>query len=102
MCVYSISRVIISFILYLIILFFLVIFRFRGELFGIGSNHTKYKSKPAPYSSSSSNGQNNSTTNSNGQQQLQYATSVHYASGSGMNGHNQTMAPGNFTYDEGY
>jgi hypothetical protein len=70
--------------------------RFKGELFGLGSNHTKYKSKTY--------GQNNGSNGSNGaqqQQQLQYSTSVHYGTG-GMSGHNQTMAPGNFTYDEGY
>jgi hypothetical protein len=63
--------------------------RFKGELFGLGSNHTKYKSKTY--------GQNNG----NGAQQLQYSTSVHYPTG--MNGSaNQTMAPGNFSYEEGY
>lgn len=70
--------------------------KFKGELFGLGSNHTKYKSKTY--------GQNNGSNGSNGaqqQQQLQYSTSVHYGTG-GMSGHNQTMAPGNFTYDEGY
>jgi len=64
--------------------------KFKGELFGLGSNHTKYKSK--------SYGQ----SNNGAAQQLQYSTSVHY--GTGVNGHtNQTMvAPGNFTYEEGY
>lgn len=71
-------------------LWFLNCLRFKGELFGLGSNHTKYKSKN--YGQSNGNG---------GQQQLQYSTSVHYPMG--MNGHNnQTMAPGNFTYEEGY
>lgn len=65
--------------------------RFKGELFGLGSNHTKYKSKTY--------GQSNGS-NGNGAQQLQYSTSVHYPVG--MNGHNQALAPANFTYDEGY
>lgn len=64
--------------------------RFKGELFGLGSNHTKYKSKS--YNANNIGAQ---------QQQLQYSTTVHYPSG--VNGHgNQTMAPGNFTYEEGY
>eukprot|EP00598_Pedospumella_elongata_P006391 CAMPEP_0184967254 /NCGR_PEP_ID=MMETSP1098-20130426/689_1 /TAXON_ID=89044 /ORGANISM="Spumella elongata, Strain CCAP 955/1" /LENGTH=338 /DNA_ID=CAMNT_0027488679 /DNA_START=127 /DNA_END=1143 /DNA_ORIENTATION=- len=62
--------------------------KFKGELFGLGTNHTKYKSK--------SYGQQN---NNGAAQQLQYSTSVHYGTGTHTN---QTVAPGNFTYDEGY
>ncbi len=44
--------------------------RFKGELYGVGSNHTKYKSKYQP--------SNNSTSNGNGPYQLQFSSSVHY------------------------
>lgn len=60
--------------------------KFCGELFGLGTNHTKYKSK----------GYNNST--GSGPHQLQYSSSVHY--GLGMSGNSNVIASQNFSYDE--
>jgi CCR4-NOT transcription complex subunit 7/8 len=68
--------------------------KFKGELFGLGANHTKYKSK---YNQNNNNNNNNSNS---GQPQIQYSTNVHYSTSSVHN--HQTMAPGNFTYEEAY
>jgi len=63
--------------------------KFRGELFGLGSNHTKYKgtktytttgtTERITVPSERSNGANASNAGS-GQQQMQYSSSVHYPS----------------------
>jgi len=64
--------------------------KFKGELFGIGNNHTKYKPK------------NNGNGNSNNQQpQLQYSSTVHYPHTPQLN-MNQIASNNNFGYDEGY
>ena len=60
--------------------------RFRGELFGLGSNHTKYKGKGGGNYSSEKSLYGGTNTNSIGNgaliqtngQQLQYGTAVHY------------------------
>eukprot|EP01036_Dinobryon_divergens_P033184 gene33183-42914_t len=69
--------------------------KFRGELFGIGSNHTKYKSKGYPNTSSASSQP----------QQLQYNPAVHHPQGSAiLNGAQPAMpASGSgFGYDDTY
>lgn len=53
--------------------------KFKGELFGLGTNHTKYKSK---YSSNNGNG----GSTGQGPQQLQYSNTVHYGNHAIMNG----------------
>lgn len=64
--------------------------KFKGELFGIGNNHTKYKPK------------NNGNGSSNNQHpQLQYSSTVHYPHTPQLN-MNQIAANNNFGYDEGY
>lgn len=68
--------------------------KFKGELFGIGNNHTKYKSKN--YSQSQ-----NSNGNAAQQQQLQYNSTVHYPAGSSGAGNNM-VSSSNFTYEDGY
>lgn len=57
--------------------------KFRGELFGLGNNHTKYK--PKGYGVQGQGGSNNSvnSTSANGAPTLQYSSSVHY----GTNNH---------------
>jgi CCR4-NOT transcription complex subunit 7/8 len=51
--------------------------KFRGELFGIGTNHTKYKAKN--YSGSNNSGSASANVMSSPQQsQLQYYNNVHY------------------------
>jgi len=67
--------------------------KFKGELFGLGNNHTKYKSKP--YVANSSVGSIPQ------QQQLHYLSSVHYPKGASSHG-NTTVAMGAFAYEEGY
>lgn len=73
--------------------------KFRGELFGLGTNHTKYKAKNyvSNGNQNGNNGNGNTNTNSNSnttitsststshlsspqQSQLQYYTNVHYPS----------------------
>lgn len=71
--------------------------KYCGELFGLGTNHTKYKSKGYNNNSGGSNG------TSNGPQQLQYNSAVHYGLGmtAGPGGGNSSMVSAqNFTYDE--
>lgn len=67
--------------------------RFRGELFGLGTNHTKYKSKAAGGASGAANGAT---------PQLQYNTSVHYphAPPVSMGQLAANGSNGNFAYDE--
>lgn len=69
--------------------------KYCGELFGLGTNHTKYKSKG--YQQGGGGQQN---------QQLQYNSSVHYGSNnSAPAGGQQQMQNGqnmSFGYDEGY
>lgn len=62
--------------------------RFCGELFGLGNNHTKYKSKGYQQS------------NNGAPQQLQYNSMVHYGTGMMHPNSNGIVANGNFTYDE--
>lgn len=50
--------------------------KFRGELFGIGTNHTKYKTKN--YSASNNGGPAANVMSSPQQSQLQYYNNVHY------------------------
>mmetsp|Transcript_14200 Transcript_14200/g.19424 ORF Transcript_14200/g.19424 Transcript_14200/m.19424 type:complete len:387 (-) Transcript_14200:186-1346(-) len=77
--------------------------KFRGELFGLGSNHTKYKTKGYSASSGSS-----SSSSSTGPQQLQYNPAVHHPLGSALSVNNnnnnvlQTAGGAGFGYDEGY
>jgi hypothetical protein len=86
--------------------------RFKGELYGVGSNHTKYKTNK--YSSSTNNGNNNGNNNSNsgGQlgggmimsqhPQLQFSSAVHYPTNLQMNNLTNSPAPSSFGYEEGY
>lgn len=61
--------------------------KYRGELFGLGSNHTKYKSRP--YSSSTAGNNSNNVISNGGSsggshthsQQVQYNAAVHYPQG---------------------
>ena len=62
--------------------------KYRGELFGLGSNHTKYKNRP--YSSSTAGSVSSGNVNGgNGgalpgqhhSQQVQYNSAVHYPQG---------------------
>ncbi len=74
--------------------------RFRGELFGLGNNHTKYKPKGG-----AGGANHNGNQQSAAAPQLQYSNTVHYPHApqlsmnqiSASNGSN-----GNFGYDEGY
>lgn len=79
--------------------------KFCGELFGLGNNHTKYKSKGYQQSQSQGVGGNNNNNNNSGsgnQQQLQYSTTVHYGTGMAqLPGGNASIPNGNFTYDDG-
>ena len=76
------------------IIILIIIIRFRGELFGLGTNHTKYKSKSY----------NNMPTNPSQPTQLQYNNAVHHPNNNIPN-NNITVGGGNgnnFGYDEGY
>lgn len=72
--------------------------RFKGELYGMGSNHTKYKT-------SKYQGNNNGNGNNNGMAiphpQLQFSSMVHYPPSLQMN-ITQSPATSNFGYEEGY
>jgi CCR4-NOT transcription complex subunit 7/8 len=90
--------------------------KYCGELFGLGTNHTKYKSKN--YNNNNNNNNNNNSSggnnsnnnnnnnNNNGQHQLQYNSSVHY--GTGNNGPQQgstmqsSTSMSSFGYEEQY
>lgn len=63
--------------------------KFRGELFGMGTNHTKYKSKP--YTSSGGNG----SGSGGGSQQMQFSSNTHFGT---SNIHHMTSG---YMYDEG-
>jgi CCR4-NOT transcription complex subunit 7/8 len=63
--------------------------KFKGELFGLGNNHTKYKPK------------NGNGSNNNQQPQLQYSNTVHYPHTPQLN-MNQITQGNNFGYDEVY
>jgi hypothetical protein len=77
--------------------------RFKGELYGLGTNHTKYKS--AKYSSNpNGNGNNNNSSNATAQSnhpQLQFSATVHYPANLQMN-LTQSPATTAFGYEEGY
>jgi hypothetical protein len=102
-----------SFIAYLLFFLFIVCHcycRFKGELYGVGSNHTKYKTNKYSTNSGNNNGSNNSNTG-NGQQggmimsqhpQLQFSSAVHYPTNLQMNNLANSPAPVNFGYEEGY
>jgi hypothetical protein len=70
--------------------------RFKGELYGVGSNHTKYKNKYPP--STNNNNQNNGITNPQ-HPQLQFSSTVHYPASMALT---QSPATTTFGYDEGY
>ena len=57
-------------------------YRFRGELFGLGSNHTKYKGGKGQGQGNYQNTTNGGNGNGNGPiiQQMQYSGQVHYPS----------------------
>ena len=58
--------------------------KYRGELFGLGSNHTKYKSRPYGSSnagSGSANGGSGGLSGHGHSQQVQYNAAVHYPQG---------------------
>ena len=60
--------------------------RYRGELFGLGTNHTKYKSKNGGYTggnSSNATGISVQTRNSSTEQLYTANSTVHYPSGNG-------------------
>jgi hypothetical protein len=79
---------IISLLIRCVIIF---VFRFKGELFGVGTNHTKYKSGKysAPISSLPPS--------------LQFSSSVHYPAAMPAALSNAcSPAPGNFGYDDNY
>lgn len=77
------------------ILYIALLRRFKGELFGVGTNHTKHKTKYP--STTSLNGMTQ-----NGYPALQYNSAVHYPpSLSGTMMHN-AAAGNNFGYEEGY
>jgi len=61
--------------------------KYRGELFGLGSNHTKYKSRGSSYAAAGTGGNGGSSAGLGGgqhgghSQQVQYNASVHYPQG---------------------
>ncbi len=67
-------------------------YRFKGELFGVGSNHTKYKSKYPV----------NNAAASSGPPALQFSSTVHYPANLAALPITHSPAPGNFGYEEGY
>eukprot|EP01031_Cornospumella_fuschlensis_P019570 gene19570-23975_t len=74
--------------------------KFKGELYGVGTNYSKYKSK---YNSSSAAPAPNPSHPA-----LQFSASVHYPAGGahammqGAGGVPQSPAPQSFGYEEGY
>jgi hypothetical protein len=52
--------------------------RFKGELYGLGTNHTKYKAKNYIHSGNTSSSSLNGISSSAPQQHLQYYGNVHY------------------------
>lgn len=83
-----------------------VLSRFKGELYGVGSNHTKYKTKyPAGTAPNGNGGGNNGFVNGgvtvNQHPQLQFSSAVHYPASLQMN-FTQSPAPATFGYEEGY
>jgi CCR4-NOT transcription complex subunit 7/8 len=72
--------------------------KFRGELFGLGANHTKYKSRMynVPTSSNGSNGASNNF-NYNSQQMYNQSVLPHSSSNSGFN-NNYYVDEGQDTY----
>jgi CCR4-NOT transcription complex subunit 7/8 len=75
--------------------------KFKGELFGLGTNHTKYK--PKGYGLQGQGGSNNNNNNSN-TPALQYSSSVHYGTNNNSipNGTIHQGSSNNFGYgDEG-
>lgn len=67
--------------------------RFKGELFGVGTNHTKHKIKYPP-PGSTGNGSSGSAYPT-----LQYSSAVHYPS---SQNNNIMHSPATFGYEEGY
>jgi CCR4-NOT transcription complex subunit 7/8 len=67
--------------------------KFKGELYGVGTNHTKHKNK---FGTNGANG-----TASAPYPTLQYSSAVHYPSSAGIN-ITQSPAGTNFGYEEGY
>jgi len=64
--------------------------KFRGELFGLGSNHTKYKGKG--YAGSNESG----AQNGRGQQQMAYSGQIHYPSNSTAQQMQQHLSNGSY------
>ena len=83
--------------------------RFKGELYGVGTNHTKYKTNYVPKSNNNGNGissggansTNNNNNNTNQYPQLQFSSTVHYPA-SGNFPITQSPATTAFGYDEAY
>ncbi len=76
--------------------------RFRGELFGLGTNHTKYKNKPYMNSTNTANGLGVSLVRQTSAEAAYGAslTQVHYPTG-GMGGHQSVAMAGGFqVYEE--
>lgn len=71
--------------------------KFKGELFGVGTNYAKFKGKYPGAGNSNGNG-----TASNNHMPLQFSTSVHYPGGGTGTVNSMSPAPAQFGYDESY
>ena len=74
--------------------------RFRGELFGLGNNHTRYKSKYSNNMNGSNHNLSSTSSGAAGPQQLLYSSAVHY--GTQQLPSNNTIATGGnaFMYED--